>query len=276
MESNGRPRGFLLKWLRVAVFTLVCAAIGGITTLYLTRVQLKDEVYTISTTRRGGPTQPPLPSVRVVKGPTQVFPVMHNQTVVIAVGCSAYQLWQQVVAVYSLKRMQQKHGFTVNIQRVISCEDPDAVLFGEWLSPYHLAPEFERSVGKTPYAPLNKPGAILHWLTHGTGRLLRDDHEIIVVDSDFLFIGPIANPLSQLGSPVGAHVALGDMFLKSPEVAKLCKNKCGHWTKIWQSENEIGPPYAFRKRDGLVLVNAWYELTVAMLKGGKFQYYFDS
>jgi hypothetical protein len=237
------------------------------------------QVYTIHTTK--GQTPPPCrkrDTVRVIVGPKEVLRLPYNQTVVISAGCTPYQLWQQVVAVNSLKAMQEKHKFHVNIERVIACSDPEATLFGEWLSPYHLAPEFTNQVPKAPYAPLNKPGALHHWMTHGAGRLLPDDHEIIVVDSDFIFVGPIGNPLSQPGAPVGAHFSLGDMFHKkgSGPLRDLCKGKCDHWTEKWQQENEIGPPYAFRKADGVVLIKAWYELTVAMLEGIKFEYYFDS
>ena len=110
-------------------------------------------------------------------------------------------------------------------------------------------------------ATLNKPSSISAWLASGHGSELSETHELIVVDSDFIFFGPIPNRLSEVGKPAAAHFAINPRFLKDERIMRYCvSKKCKELENAGVSHDlfELGPPYVARVGDWKKIAHGWY------------------
>ena len=83
------------------------------------------------------------------------------------------------------------------------------------------------------YPPLNKPFAIVDWLTSGGGRELSASHEVIICDVDFLFLKPLPLGSAKAGRPAASsRYYLGSWWLfNNDDIRQFCNGQCNNVTR---------------------------------------------
>lgn len=200
-------------------------------------------------------------------------------TVVVTMDCSVYSEWQAVMAIGSLQTLREAHPERpFRIVRLVSCNAGEAGLhertraYGDEIriSPALGDPyPFEPMKGFV-YPPLQKSFAIAEWLANATSaQALADNDELVLVDTDFVFLRLPTFGVSALGRPAGSgHYFLGGDWLdrKNGELRPFCSAACDNVTsEVVARDYDAGAPYYVRAGDLRRLAPLWYEKTLAMV-----------
>jgi hypothetical protein len=203
-------------------------------------------------------------------------------TVVVTMDCSVYSEWQAVIAIGSLVTLREQAGADAppfRIVRLVSCNAGDGGvhertrMYGDELrvSPAIGDPYPDEPVRGFVFPTLNKPYAIHEWLFNSSsGAALRDNDEVVIVDTDFLFLRLPTFGASALGRPAGSRFYyLGGAWLTDANsaVRRFCSDKCGNVSTAFVEENyDVGPPYYVRARDLRLIAPRWWNMTHEMVR----------
>ena len=112
---------------------------------------------------------------------------MASQHTVFSTRCLPFFDWQALGLTYSHARV----GAPGPITRLLACDDDEAAAQSERLGGrVHRHPDYglpEHNRVQEHYAAYNKPGGVLHWLTHAKPV----ERHVLVVESDMLLRAPI-------------------------------------------------------------------------------------
>jgi hypothetical protein len=195
--------------------------------------------------------------------------------------CSVYSEWQAVVAIGSLETLRAEIPSMppFRIVRLVSCNSDADFAVSARTRHYGDESRVSMSIGDPyPYAPmkgfvyppLNKPYAIQDWLFNSTsGRALHDNDELIIVDTDSIFLLPPSFGVSKLGRPAASNkYYMGGEWLTGAksEVRRFCGAACENLNTAHVAEfYDMGAPYYMRAADLRRMVGHWYRMTNEMV-----------
>jgi len=176
---------------------------------------------------------------------------------VFSTTCAEFFDWQALGLAFSHRRVGQPGPLT----RLLACDDEQRAERSASLGvrvhrhPNYGQPEHNRV--QDSYAPYNKPGGVLHWLTHAHERIA--EHFVLVVESDMLLRQPIDCAALGVRPGVGASGVYDYLHGVRNGMARA-------FIKHVAAVQPVGGWYCLHRDDLARLAPLWLELTKQVRK----------